>query len=78
MYGADTTKARFFAGGDCGKASSIDLRKPIYWYSDANQMARYRQGNGSLDNVAFCWDEKDNCWFDMETMCGGVHSSASQ
>ena len=137
LYGANTARLSFFAGGEyCGTSdnpNTIDPRKPIYWYSDANHMARFKQwdenscnqswydgyedgahgtcewglpsdagttvwgadefcsgdlcttpvdrcslmAHGGLCSFAarasaFCWDDKDDCWFDTEGICGGV------
>merc|ERR550525_1867537 len=64
FYGADTGGGRtFFHNSDyCGvppNPNSIVPRKPLYWYSDANQMARFKQ-----------WDEKycDQDWYTQTGM----------
>jgi len=142
LFGANTAVESFFAGGAyCGSADTpgtLDPRKPLYWYSDANTMARFKQWDentceqawyddeGAVDgahstcqwgsdvdgggltvwghsdfcanvqydgcttpadrcsmmahggtcgfdarSVVFCWDDKDECWFDTEGICGG-------
>ena len=137
FWGANTGggKTFFHNSAYCGvppNPMSIVPRKPLYWYSDANQMARFKQWdehtcdqdwydqggmnahntcgwgkgditvwgpeeyckNGGCTTQAnrcwyfdtdkdgggcgfgdrgdyFCHDDKDDCWFETEGICGG-------
>ena len=60
LYNANDAVETYYGGGYyCGSTKAS--RRPLYWYSDANQAARYKQWDEDQCDPCYFYDINDKC-----------------